>query len=209
MNKKEILLVVGALVVGLFVGRVVLMPSLGGVYNSPTGVYTGDLTGDVTGNITGNVTGNLTGAVVGTTITASGETNLDSLIQGGDVTAITTSSAAYTLTAANICDSSILNISPLGAELTVTLPSTTTLFADCLAADGDTRSFWFYNGSATAASTTQIVAGTGGDLVEPDDGSDHDVEIGGGNYALITMTRFVKTGALNVIVSVLEYSPAD
>ena len=139
MNKKEILLVVGALVVGLFVGRVVLMPSLGGVYNSPTGVYTGDLTGDVTGNITGNVTGNLTGAVVGTTITASGETNLDSLIQGGDVTAITTSSAAYTLTAANICDSSILNISPLGAELTVTLPSTTTLFADCLTANGDVK----------------------------------------------------------------------
>jgi trimeric autotransporter adhesin len=167
MNKKEILLVVGALVVGLFVGRVVLMPSLGGVYNSPTGVYTGDLTGDVTGNITGNVTGNLTGAVVGTTITASGETNLDSLIQGGDVTAITTSSAAYTLTAANICDSSILNISPLGAELTVTLPSTTTLFADCLTANGDVKEIGLSinttstvfavpagNGIAASASTT-------------------------------------------------------
>ena len=55
MNTKEILLVVGALVVGVLVGLFLLTPSVGGVYNNPTGTVTADLVGDVTGDVTGDV----------------------------------------------------------------------------------------------------------------------------------------------------------
>ncbi|MEK0338347.1 MAG: hypothetical protein QQN41_13035, partial [Nitrosopumilus sp.] len=56
-----------------------------------------------------NSLGVFVGAISGTTLTMAGETNLDSMIQGGDVTTLTGGTATTTtMTAANICDSSVI-----------------------------------------------------------------------------------------------------
>lgn len=138
-----------------------------------------------------NVGGNL--AVTGTTA-LTGETKLSKTHTGGTVTdASSTMNTALTLTAAQVCDSSVIHVNSssvagdiIAASLDITFPATSTLFADCLDDDGDTTSFVFYNSSPTAATTTQMVAGAGGKIFEPDG---QNVEIGGLNGALITLQR--------------------
>ncbi len=137
------------------------------------------------------------------TLTVSGETNLDTLIQGGDVTAVATDTD-YTLTAAQVCDSSVITVElSSAAGKNITLPATTTLEADCLTANGDTKTILFRNITATAATTTTIVAGSGIDLLEPDG---QNVIIGGGNDALITFVRYT---ANEIAVVVDELIDAD
>lgn len=132
------------------------------------------------------------------------------LVDGGSVTNASSSlTVADTLTAAEVCNSSVIEVTPgalAASSLDITLPATTTLFADCLDTAGDSVSFFFCNESATAASTTQIVAGTHMELVEPDG---QNVEIGGGNCAKITLTRWAKSATLGVLGVVDEFIPAD
>ena len=132
-----------------------------------------------------------------------------SLTEGGDIINASSSlSVGITLTAAQMCDSNVIHVTPDAtgaASLDITLSATSTLFADCLIKDGNEISFLFCNESATAASTTQIVAGTGMDLVEPDG---QDVEIAGGACARITATRY-DIGAVDAIVEVDELIAAD
>jgi hypothetical protein len=108
-------------------------------------------------------------ATVGETLTVTGETNLDTLVQGGDVTTITTSSATVALTAAQFCDSSVISLDLSATNTTVTLPSTTTLAADCLPTAGDKKTVMFEN-AATSSLTATIAAGTGITLLEPSGG---------------------------------------
>ncbi len=81
------------------------------------------------------------------------------LSTGGDVTSISTA-ASTTLTAAQICDSSVVSVTPTGAAINVTIPATSTLAAGCFSYDGASHSF-LYENAATAATTTSITAGTG------------------------------------------------
>lgn len=83
-----------------------------------------------------------------------------SLVQQGSVAAYTTTSAA---TAAEMCDSGAFLITPAAEIATVTLPATTTLFADCLTTAGDSISMPIVNGSSVT--TTVIAAGSGGTLL--------------------------------------------
>jgi len=175
---------------------------------------------DVTGAADFNSAFNVDGAATFTsTVDVTGESTLGRLHYGGTVTnASTTLTIARALTAAEVCDSSVITVNSAAVDATVsaasldiTLPSTTTLWADCLESDGDQVRFWFLNLSPTAATTTQIVAGTGMDLLEPDDSSDHDVEIAGGARALIEITRVdgMETGTLDAIATVVDFSAAD
>lgn len=119
------------------------------------------------------------------------------IASGGDVTdATSTMEIAFTLTAAQVCDSAVISVNSgcsadtaacnVAASLDITFPATSTLFALCLDDDGDYTEFIFYNSSPTAASTTQMVAGTGGYLFEPDG---QDVLIGGGNAVKVKLQR--------------------
>jgi hypothetical protein len=91
--------------------------------------------------------------------TFSGDTRAASLVLTGLVSTFTASS---TITAAQICDSNLLSITPASTTPTVTLPGTSTLFADCLTTNGDMRMVNIYNNAA--ATPTIFAVGTGGTL---------------------------------------------
>lgn len=141
-------------------------------------------------------TGAFSGAITGaTTLTMTGESNLDSLIFGGDVTALTATDTAQTLTAAQFCDSSLIRWDSSGTSSTLTLPTAASLIADCIPATGDTKSVLYenYGGETTtiAVASTTVEA-----LLEPSGG---DVVIATTEWALITaMTRTATTVAIMV-----------
>lgn len=91
--------------------------------------------------------------------TFAGDTRAASLVPTGSVATFT---ATSTVTAAQICDSNLLSITPASTTPTLTLPTTSTLFADCLTTNGDMRMVNVYNNAA--ATPTIFAAGTGGTL---------------------------------------------
>jgi len=137
--------------------------------------------------------------IIGADITLSGEANLDNLIYGGDVTTLTPGDTTSTLTAAEFCNSAVLSLTPAAGNYTLTLPSTTTLAADCLPTAGDSKVVLFEN-AATAATSTTIAAGTGNELLEPSGG---DVVIEQNEWAWIQITH-VEDAQFAVIVTSLQ-----
>jgi len=137
---------------------------------------------------------------------------------GAYLDASTTLTSALTLTAAQVCNSSVITVNSVAVpgtilepSLDITLPATTTLFTTCLKAPGDSTTFEFLNLSPTASTTTQIVAGTGMDLLEPGNSNIFNVEIGGGDRATITLYRPIAAFESNydVVGKVIEWSVAD
>jgi len=125
------------------------------------------------------------------------------LVQGGVKTTLSTASGATTtLTAAQICDSALVEWTPSIANSSTTFPTSATVVSQCLAKDGDTKTFLLRN-IGSAASTTVVAAGTGMILLEPDG---QNVVIAGGNVALVTMVRASSTA---VIVNIDELIDAD
>ena len=198
MNKTLLIVIVS--IVAFAIGFLICggsIPRGGTVYNRIIEFSEG-ITVDGTTRIGGTGAATFTSGAFSTTLAVTGESNLDTLIQGGDVTTIGTS-ASVTLTAAQVCNSAIISITPT-TTINVTLPATTTLFADCLTANGDTKSLLFENAATGAATTTTIVAGTGNELLEHDGG---DVVIPGNEWAMITFIRYSAT-AVEVIVTSLR-----
>ena len=93
-------------------------------------------------------------------LTSTGDTRTASLVVTGAIATFTTTSAA---TAANVCDNTLWTITPAVSAATITLPATTTLFADCMTTNGDVKMVNILNGSGTTS--TVIAAGTGGTLL--------------------------------------------
>lgn len=119
------------------------------------------------------------------------------MVEGG-ADATLTSGTDVTITAAQICDSTVLTFLATGAASTTTLPTVATLVVDCLRVDGDAKTILFRNTGATATATAPIAAGAGMVLLEPDG---QDVVIAGGNSALIHLFR---TSVTEIVVSVDE-----
>lgn len=152
-------LVVGALAVGISVSniKVIETGNIGASEDGDSNFTNVVASGDVT---------------VGDALTVTGEIQAQKIIEGGDITdASTTLTSALTLTAAQVCDSSHISVNSAAvagtiadASIDITLPATSTLWADCLDTDGDSTEFTFYNASPTSASSTEFVAGTGCDL---------------------------------------------
>lgn len=135
-------------------------------------------------------------------LTVAGESNLDTLIQGGDITLFNSSVAAPT--AAQVCDSSVFSWTlGVGDNGTLTLPAEDDLDSDCLAADGDMLELIVINTSSNSASTVTITAGASTTLVGP---SSTDDIINGGNSALL---KFLLLPSSELWVSVVEYVDAD
>jgi len=143
--------------------------------------------------------GNIDGTITTDTITASGESQLQTVISGGATITLVTSSTDIVLTAAQVCDSSVIAWTPIGAK-NMTFPTSALINADCLDADGDTKTFLFRN-EAEAASTTTMVAGTDMVLLEPDG---QNVVIAGGQSALVTMVRITPEIVLVIVDEMLD-----
>lgn len=196
MNKILVPLMVIALVLGIGIGY--LIPHQNKAW--PVGAdgdtnFTNLVTsGDITVGDDLTVTGDLA---------LSGEAQLQRVVQGGTVTdASSTLYIAKTLTAAQVCDSPVITVNTsaattnvlgaggvgIPASIDVTFPATSTLFADCLDTNGDSISLIFVNASPTAATTTELIAGTGCEaMISGDTGAaDH---IAGGSSAKVTLQR--------------------
>lgn len=89
---------------------------------------------------------------------------VEQFTQGGGVLSISTTSATYTLTTAQMSDYNVIEINSIAAPaLALTLPATSTM-VKLLADSGDFRE-WFIDNQHAAATTTTITAGTGIDLI--------------------------------------------
>lgn len=109
------------------------------------------------------------------------------LTQGGGVLNISTTSATYTLTQAELANANIIEIEEvaLQAAITVTLPATSTL-TTLLPKVGDMREWTFEDNHSAAATTTTIAAGTGVDLIAV---TANDDVIDNGEFARLTCWR--------------------
>jgi hypothetical protein len=72
--------------------------------------------------------------------------------------ALATFTATSTATAANVCDSRHWVVTPASTTPTITMPGTSTLFADCLTTDGDVLEI----SVETVTTSTILAVGTGG-----------------------------------------------
>ena len=141
-------------------------------------------------------------ALISGNLEVSGSLVVDGdLSSGVGVAVISTSSATRTLTAEEICGSSYIEFTPLGAAVTLTLPATSTI-TTCLQTAGIPRTIIIEN-AAGAATTTTIAAGTGMDLQENDG---QNVVIEQNDFATLT---FWKRSDTDIVVTVNETIPAD
>lgn len=174
-----------------------------------SGVYIGTVEGTIATTATA-IVGALTsyGDVAGedftasSTLTISGESQMQRIVSGGTVTASSSTSGANTITAAQLCDSSVLQISSVHPDVVATLPATSTLAADCLDTVGDRLTLLFMNTSALAATTTTITTNTDYQLLSDDANGDI---IAGLDSAIITITRL----ATEMIVTVVPVTSAE
>ena len=116
---------------------------------SSTAVFGGALSIGGTLTVQGALT--LNGALAVAT-----STRLVSLVETGSIATFT---ATTTATAAQVCDRTLWSLDAQVSGISITLPASSSLFADCLTTSGDVRRFTIYNTSLFASA---IVAGTGG-----------------------------------------------
>lgn len=121
------------------------------------------------------------------------------IVYGGDVTTLTAGTTT-TMTAAQVCKSSIIQWTPAPGVASTTFPTSEAVNNYCLPNIGSTKSFIFRN-TGDAASTTVMVAGTGMVLLEPDG---QNVVIAGSNSVLVSMTRLSTGTALVVIDELID-----
>lgn len=85
----------------------------------------------------------------------AGDTRAASFVQTGSIATFTVTSTA---TAANVCNNPLWAVTPVTTTPTLTLPATSTLYADCLTTNGD-----FVDFAIKSINTSTILAlGTGG-----------------------------------------------
>jgi len=111
--------------------------------------------------------------------------------QGGGILSISTTSATYTLTQAELANANVIKIGPTAgaAAMTLTLPASTS-FTTLLPKNGDTRDWIIWNAHTAAATTTTVAVGTGIDLQGDTTGDD---VINGGVFGKLQCTRLGTT----------------
>ena len=139
---------------------------------------------------------------VGGTASITGETRAP-VVETGSITTLTATSTATVLTAAQVCDSNVIQWDTYGVSSTLTFPAATTTVADCLTTNGDSITLLFDNITTSTSAVVTLTAGTGIELVGSGSGDDL---IDGENQAFIRLTR---TSATALIVEVEELVAAD
>lgn len=167
---------------------------------------------DADGNVDAPVTSG-SASTFASTITVSGDSILADLIEGGGVWA-TSSIGTATSTAANVCDNSIWKITPqTAAAITMMLPSTSTLYADCLTSNGLSKEILIFNSTSTGTAapitlTVQFSGDTDGwsgglDLTGTSTAS---VQVDTGDAAV---AKFWRTSDTTTTVTIIPFQPAD
>lgn len=131
-----------------------------------------------------------------------GNGSLVSLVASGDSIAIANSDGSETLTAAQMCDSNHIVLTPSQGAVTVTTPTAALLIADCVSSIGDTKALWYENGAIAATSTTWA-AGSNVILTEPSGG---DVVITQNEWARV---EILNVDGTNVMIQVTSTQDAD
>lgn len=98
--------------------------------------------------------------VFDSSLTVTGATVLGTLTQGGGIATVATTSTSYTLLASQFDTENVLDVTPGGASLTLTLPATSTLTSFVPTA-GQTRSVFIRNATTTAGINITVASGTG------------------------------------------------
>ena len=134
------------------------------------------------------------------------ETRINMPRQTGTILTIA-SSSVDTLTAAQVCDNSVVakaSWDGIASSTAITnLPSAANVYARCLTTNGDRFSILFRNLHTTAGSSTAIVAGASTTLVGVDGNAD---VINGVNEAVL---NFIRYSATEMIVDIREVTAAD
>lgn len=194
MNKTTTIVTILALVVGLVAGYAIAGITGQGV-GGPTTYSRTNLVGDLHSGMQGVrmiSDGELVGPInTSEEVTLSGDVRTTNLTRTGQISV----STSTTLTASEVCNNSTI-VSNVIASKTVTLPTATNLFADCLTSNGDRLDLMLYNVSS-AASTTVIAAGASSTLKYSNASST--ATIPGGAGATVSLIR---TAADAIIVMI-------
>lgn len=188
---KEFAVVVVAVIVALSIFSFVSNKTSGvggGVTNFGGGISLDSLA--VTGDTA--FTGAL--AITGAT-TLTGATTAGTLTQGGGIRATTTTATSATLLASDFDTENVIDVTPGGASLTLTLPATSTL-TSFIPTAGQTRTIYIRNATTTAGIALTIAAGTGVPLKIATSTSSGVVILGdtdGSNYGRIDFLRKANT----------------
>lgn len=197
MNDKKLVLAV--LVISLFGAA---MSALNLSKLNVLGGSTSD-SWSVGGNLTVTGTSTFTGTTTMTgALAVNGEARAK-LVELGSLTTLAATSTATTLTAAQVCDSNMIQWDTQAASSTLTLPTAANIVADCLTANGDHVSFIFDNVTTSTGSVVTITANTGIELVGTNANNDL---VDGENQAIIDLWRVSATA---VIAEVRELVAAD
>lgn len=205
---KIVLIAVVALIIGIVIGamfapqgsnlgsiRFVQDKFVAGLTAGQYDEFSISSAGAVTTSGNMSVTGDV--AVVGGTV-------VDEFTQGGGIITIATTSATYTMTAAELAGGNVISISSVtgAAALTLTLPATSTL-TTVIPNTGDSRDWWIKNAHTAAATTTTIAVGTGIELQGVGTGSD---VINGGVWGSLSCYREAST---DIVCAIEEFVAAD
>ena len=125
---------------------------------------------------------------------------------GGDVTTLT-SGTTVTITAAQVCKSSVLSFAAAApTAASTTLPTAATMANECLRVNGESKTLLFKNTAANAASTTVIQVASTAETLLMGEETGADVIIDGGNAASI---QFIRTSASAMTIIVRELVDGD
>lgn len=169
---------------------------------------------DSSGNVDATITSDT--GTFSSTLTVSGETNVDTLVYGGDETTISIdlTYSNQTTTAAILCNSSVIH-ADTNVSTTFGLPTGTALIADCIPAVGDTKSFLFHNfGSTTDTGMITLTASSSGAGLANNDTIllEHTAATGGAvairedEMALVTITNL---NGVSTTIAVIQLRDAD
>ena len=181
MNKDKYIVGLIGLAVGILIGALVFHGSatkLGTQVQNETFNFTGGINVGTTNQFAVDGSGNLT---------ASGSlSQLTGFVMNGSVSALspTGTTTARTLTAAEVCASTLITMTPAAGTATITFPATSTaLFATCLPSIGSTKLLNY----TSISTSTIIAAGAGGTL-----GYDSSTTVAAGKYAELRLIRNAK-----------------
>lgn len=138
------------------------------------------------------------------TVDFNAETRGPFILEGASLEVAT--AATTSLSAANVCDSSVVRWTASAAAGAITLPSRAAMYADCLTTVGNTKSIVYYNPNATAASTTVITAGASTTLQGYFAASSTQDVIYGGSFALLQFVYYTST---DMLVTIYQMGNAD
>ena len=161
------------ILLGALGGVVVLLLSLGfgvdrklgGLIHNIQESFDEGIAVDGTERISGTGGASVATGTFSNSLTVTGETNIQELIQGGGILT-ETAGTSTTWSAADICDYSVINWAPGAARSTTTVAQATDIVADCLTEDGDYKDIVYWNTGLTA-STSIFAMSTGTTMYIP------------------------------------------